>query len=161
MMVADTGPLIAFARTAQLDLLRRVVGTLYIPEAVYDEMVRPGRERPGAAEMIHGGWILRHPIRNAAALTQLPPTLHRGERYAILLAQELRATLLIDEQQGRAITQAQGLQVIGSLRILAEAKRHGYLEHVKPVLTAMRHAGYWLDAALLGPFLWSVGESDE
>ncbi len=51
MIVADTGPLIAFARIGQLDFPRQVVGTLYIPDTVYNEMVHPGRERPGAAEI--------------------------------------------------------------------------------------------------------------
>ena len=44
----------AFARIGQLDLLRQVVGTLYIPDAVYNEMVHPKRERPGAAEITCG-----------------------------------------------------------------------------------------------------------
>ena len=37
MMVADSGPIIAFARIGRLDLLRQVVGELVIPPAVYDE----------------------------------------------------------------------------------------------------------------------------
>ncbi len=38
MMVADTGPLIAFARIRHLNLLQQVIGELIIPEAVYDEL---------------------------------------------------------------------------------------------------------------------------
>ncbi len=161
MIVADTGPLIAFARIGQLDFLRQVCGTLHIPDAVYNEMVRPGRERPGAAEITRGAWIHRHAIRDEAAVAQLPSTLHSGERQAIVLAQELGAALLIDEQRGRTIAQQRGLTVIGSLRVLASAKRHGYIERVKPHLIGMLTAGYWLDEALLEPFLRSVGEHNE
>jgi predicted nucleic acid-binding protein len=38
MMVADSGPIIAFARIGRLDLLRQVVGELLIPAAVYEEL---------------------------------------------------------------------------------------------------------------------------
>jgi predicted nucleic acid-binding protein len=161
MIVADTGPLMAFARIGQLGLLRRVVGTLHIPEAVYNELLRPGRERPGATEIVHGGWIQRHTVSNETAIAQLPSTLHHGERHAIVLAQELSAALLIDEQRGRTIAQAQGLTVIGSLWVLATAKQRGDLEHVKPFITALLAAGYWLDELLLAPFLQSVGEHNE
>jgi predicted nucleic acid-binding protein len=161
MIVADAGPLIAFARIGQLNLLRQVVGTLYIPDAVYNEMVHTKRERPGATEITRGAWIHRRAIRDEAAVTQLPSILYSGERQAIVLAQELGAALLSDEQHGRTIARQRGRTVIGSLRILASAKRHGYIERVKPLVIGRLTAGYWLDDALLGPFLRSVGEHNE
>jgi predicted nucleic acid-binding protein len=39
MIVADSGPIIVFARIGRLDLLRQVVGELIIPDAVYEELV--------------------------------------------------------------------------------------------------------------------------
>jgi predicted nucleic acid-binding protein len=47
MIVADTGPLIAFARLGRLNLLRQVVEALVIPEAVYEELVGRGHDRRG------------------------------------------------------------------------------------------------------------------
>jgi predicted nucleic acid-binding protein len=45
-----------------------------------------------------------------------------GEREAILLAKELRAeALIIDETDGREAARAQGLRVIGTLRVLYDA----------------------------------------
>jgi predicted nucleic acid-binding protein len=55
MIVADSGPVIAFARLGRLDLLHQVVGTLVIPHAVYEELVGRGTTRPGAAEVRQGG----------------------------------------------------------------------------------------------------------
>jgi predicted nucleic acid-binding protein len=39
MIVADAGPIIAFARIGRLDLLQHVAKELLIPEAVYEELV--------------------------------------------------------------------------------------------------------------------------
>ena len=133
-MVADTGPIIAFARMGRLDLLRQVVGELLIPNGVYEELVVKGKGRPGATEVEHGGWIHRKAIADQAALVQLPPDLHSGEREAIILAQELKAQLLIDEDRGRRISSARGVEPVGSLWILAEAKRLGLIDRAKPIL---------------------------
>lgn len=56
MIVADTGPLIAFIQIGRLDLLGQVVGSLIIPDAVYEELVTGGQgesrpARPSASEL--------------------------------------------------------------------------------------------------------------
>jgi predicted nucleic acid-binding protein len=158
MMVAESGPLIAFARIGRLNLLRQVVGELVIPAAVYEELTGRGHERPGAAEVVRGEWIQRRMVGNQAMVTQLPAVLHAGEREAIVLAEELQAQLLIDEQRGRNMATARGVTVLGSLRILIEAKRRGLIDRAQPLLDAMLAAGYWIDEELLPPFFQEIGE---
>ena len=159
MMVADTGPIIAFARLGRLDLLRQVVETLVVPGAVYEELVGRGRDRPGAAEVEHGGWMYQRAVTDREAVAQLPPLLHAGEREAIALAQELNAQLLIDEQRGREIASARGLAVVGILRILAEAKQRGLIPAVRPLVEALLAIGYWIDEErVIRPFLQEMGE---
>jgi predicted nucleic acid-binding protein len=158
MIIADAGPIIAFARIGRLDLLHQVVGELVIPDAVSEELVRRGRERPGAAEVEGGVWIHRHTVKDRAAVALLPPVLHLGEREAIVLAEELHGRLLIDEQRGRHIAMARGLEVFGSLRILAEAKQLGLIDRVTPMVEAMRASGYWVDEETLVPFFREIGE---
>ena len=89
MIVADSGPLIAFFGIGRLDLLQQVVGTLLIPDAVYEEMVMGRQEQSRAADMGQNPWIQRKAVVNREALSLLPSQLHAGEREAILLAQEL------------------------------------------------------------------------
>jgi predicted nucleic acid-binding protein len=158
MIVADSGPIIAFARIERLDLLRQVVGELVIPAAVYEELTGRGHERPGAAEIIRGEWIQRRIVGDYANVAQLPPVLHAGEREAMVLAEELHAQLLIDEQRGRNMATARGVTVLGSLRILIEAKRCGLIDRAQPLLDAMLAAGYWIDEELLPPFFQEIGE---
>ena len=162
MIVADTGPIIAFARLGRLNLLRQVVEALVIPEAVYEELVGRGHDRPGAAEVAHGGWIHRRTVTDQEAVIQLPRVLHAGEREAIALAYELQAQLLIDEQRGREIATAQGLEVVGILRIFAEAKQHGLISEVRPLVAALLTIGYWIDEeGVIRPFLEEMGEAEE
>lgn len=160
MIVADAGPIIAFARIGRLDLLRQVVGELVIPEAVYEDLVLKGKERPGAAEVERGEWISRKAVTDQVALAQLPQGLHPGEREAILLAQELGAQLLIDEKRGRQLAADRGLEFFGSLRILSEAKRLGLIARAKPLVAALLAAEYWIDEQLIPPLLQEIGEAD-
>lgn len=160
MIVSDAGPIIAFARMGHLDLLRQVVGELLIPEAVYEEIVVKGKGRPGAGEVERGEWIHRKSVMDRAAVAQLPRDLHLGEREAIVLAQELGGQLLMDEEHGRRISAARGLEFFGSLRILAEAKRLGLIDRAKPLAEAMLAARYWIDEDLLSLFLQEMGEEE-
>jgi predicted nucleic acid-binding protein len=162
MIVADTGPIIAFARLGRLHLLRQVVEALVIPEAVYEELVGRGHDRPGAAEVAHGGWIHRRTVTDRDAVAQLPSVLHAGEREAIVLAQELHAQLLIDEQRGRDVAIGRGLEVVGILRIVADAKQRGLIPMVRPLVDQLRAIGYWLDEErVIRPFLEEMGEVEQ
>jgi predicted nucleic acid-binding protein len=159
MIVADAGPLIACARLGRLPLLRQVLETVLIPDAVFDEIVTRGRGRPGSSEVAEANWILRRTVSDQEALTQFPDPLHAGEREAILLAAELHVPLLIDEHRGRDIAITRGLNVIGSLRIFGEAKERGLIPAVRPLVAELLDLAYWLDeATIVRPFLREMGE---
>jgi hypothetical protein len=161
MFVADAGPIIAFARIGQLDLLQQVAGEIAVPDAVYEELVVKGRGRAGAKEIEESPWIRRHALENPAVVADRPASLHLGEWEAIALAQHLGAQLLIDEQRGREVAQAHGVEVLGSLAVLAEAKRRGIIDFARPLLSAMITSGYWMDADLVMAFLAEVGEGED
>jgi predicted nucleic acid-binding protein len=57
------------------------------------------------------------------------------------------------------VAKEHGLMVLGSLWILAEAKRLGIIEQAKPLLDAMLAAAYWIGEDLVPPFLQEVGEN--
>ena len=159
MIVLDTGPLIAFARLNRLALVRQVVGVVLIPDAVFDELVTRGQGKPGSAEAAEGIWIRRRSLSDSEALARFPAALHAGEREAILLAEELNVPLLIDEHRGRDIALARGLEAVGSLRILGEAKTRGLIPAVRPIVDELLHLAYWLDEeTIVRPFLREMGE---
>jgi hypothetical protein len=159
MIVADAGPLITFARIGRLDLLQAVAGQVLLPDAVHEDVILKGKGRPGAAELERAAWIQRKTLTDRTPLSSLPAHLHPGEAEAILLAEELSVPLLLDERRGRRTALDRGIDVLGSLAILAEAKRRALIPQVKPLVAALLAAGYWIDEELVPAFLQEVGEA--
>jgi hypothetical protein len=82
--------------------------------------------------------------------TSLSPALRGildvGEASVIQLASDIKTDfVLIDERKARKIARSMyGLKVIGTARILVEAKKRGMVETMKDLLDEMRAAGYWI-----------------
>ena len=147
-IVSNSGPILSFARARRFDLLREVVGTLTIPEAVYANIVLRGAGKLGAEDVQHAAWITRTPVRDRTFVGQLPQRLHLGECEALALARELDAMLLIDEREARRAAQQYGIAHFGSLRIPQEAKERGLILTVKPVLDELLAAGTFISERL-------------
>jgi predicted nucleic acid-binding protein len=155
--VSDAGPLIAFARIGELDLLHRALGEICIPGAVYEELVVKGVGRPGARDIEESVWISRQLVEPERPQTNLT-NLHPGELEAIALARSFGVRLLIDEHRGREAAIEQGIEVFGSLAVLAEAKRTGLIEQAGPLIEEMIRSGYWIEEDLVATFLVELGE---
>jgi len=67
--------------------------------------------------------------------------------------------LLIDERRGRAVAAARGIAVIGTLGIVAGARRLGVLERAAPVVAELRADGFWLSDGIVAELLSELGES--
>jgi predicted nucleic acid-binding protein len=73
-------------------------------------------------------WIELIEPANRCAVESLRAELDAGESEAIVLAQQLRASLLLmDERLGRQTAIRLGLEVTGLLGILAEARKRGHI----------------------------------
>jgi predicted nucleic acid-binding protein len=159
-IVSNSGPILSFVRAHRFDLLRDVVGTLTIPEAVYEDIVIRGAGKLGAEEVQHAAWITRAQVSDRTFVDQLPQKLHVGEREALALTKELGATLLIDEREARRAAQQHGIAHFGSLRVLEEAKRRGLIPAVRPILDELIAAGTFISENLYHAFLRTMGEEE-
>jgi predicted nucleic acid-binding protein len=157
-LVSDSGPILSFARAHRLDVLHAVVEGLYVPEAVYDDIVIAGRGKPGAAEVAQSDWIKRTPLNDLSSADRFSSRLHAGERQAISLAKELRLTLLVDEREARRTARSLGIPFLGSLRILHEAKRAGVIAEIRPLVQELLDSGIYLGDSMLRNFFREVGE---
>ena len=82
-LVSNSGPVLSFARANRLDVLNTVVEELFIPEAVYDDIVIAGQGQAGAREVADAVWIKRTPVADTSSADRLSSRLHAGERQAI------------------------------------------------------------------------------
>lgn len=160
IVVCNTSPITNLAAISQFDLLQSLYGEIIIPEGVWDELHAMGLNWPGAQEVGSASWITRQRVQNTALVDALALELDRGEAEAIALAIELRAGLiLLDEREGRRTARRLGLPVIGVLGILLDAKRHGYLPAIAPIVNALRQsAGFYLSDDLVMLALDLAGE---
>lgn len=158
MIIANSGPIISFARADYLYLLRATVKEIIIPNAVFEDIVVKGRGKLGAEEVKEAVLIKRKEVKDKNKVEKLVERLGEGESEAIVLAQNLGATLLIDDSKARKEAERIGVECIGSLRILKEARERGLIERIKPVLDELRDSGLRIKNNLYIIFLELVDE---
>jgi len=140
-VVSNSSPIIAFERIGELDLLRVIFPALMIPPAVAGE-IATARGVPS--------WITVQSLARRLDTRTLVPGLGAGEREAISLAVETRATWpVLDDQAARQVARTIGLPVIGTLGILLAAKRRGLLPAVRPYLARLGSSGFFMRRELL------------
>lgn len=163
IVVSNTSPLTNLAAIGQFDFLRALYETIHIADGVWAELQAGGTPWPGYDEVATAAWVQRHTIHNLALVTALQRDLDRGESESIALALELRADLvLLDEQEGRHAAQRMGLATVGVVGILLEAKATGHTARVSPHLDALRQqAGFFLSDALYRKVLQLADETSK
>ncbi|HMQ52734.1 MAG TPA: DUF3368 domain-containing protein [Anaerolineae bacterium] len=150
IVVSNTSPLTNLAAIGQFELLQRLFSEIYIPTIVESELLAGGNTWPGAIEVKNATWIQMKSVGNQPLVDALRLDLDRGESEAIALALELKADLvLLDEQAGRYAAQHFSLKVMGVVGLLIRAKKLGYIAEVQPLLKALRQqAGFYLSDAV-------------
>ncbi|MFH1077317.1 MAG: DUF3368 domain-containing protein [Pseudomonadota bacterium] len=158
-MICNTGPLIALSMIDRIDILRHLFKLIAVPEAVHKEILEGGITNAGLANYRKIKWIKVITLSSPAD-PLLETSLDSGEAAVIELARELNANfVLIDERKARKIARTvYGPHVIGSARVLVEAKRRGLLRNVGAALQAMRDGGYWIGDSIVDVALKKAGE---
>lgn len=160
IVVSNSSPLISLARLGEIGILQRLYGEIWIPQAVWNEIVIEGEGRPGAEEVRQSNWIRCESISNVHLVRVLQRELGLGESEAIVLAVEKNADLLIiDERLGRKVASYLGLNIIGVVGLLVEAKHRGIIKSVKAYLDRLqKKANFRISAPLYSKVLQDVGE---
>jgi len=149
-VVADAGPLIAFAGIQRLELIQRVYGQIAVPPEVAAEV------RPSIPDI--PSWIVVESFpRSPTRLLQ--PNLDAGERAAIDLAIVLGAKLLlIDDRKGREAASGAGLEIAGSVGVAIAAKRLGLIAAARPIIDELRASGLFLADRIYAAVLANLDE---
>ena len=129
-LVSNTSPLIALAKLGMLSLVGEEV---VIPGAVFAELTESTKDYADELGAWCNGKVLE--VRDRKAVNYLELMLDRGEAEVIALAEELKMTIvLIDDVKARRIAKLRGLNVVGTIGILLDAKDKRLIRELKPFL---------------------------
>jgi len=157
LVVSNSSVIIALSRICRLDLLEKLFRKIIVPEAVWKEIAvkgKPGHEKIVRADFIHIG-----KAGNKRLVTFLEEFVDSGEAEAIILALELKADLLlVDDRDSRNLAKNLGLQVMGTLGVIALAKHRGLIPKAKPIIDKLIESGFWISRRVLEEFLKELNE---
>lgn len=161
IVVSDTSPILNLARIGRLELLASLYKQVLIPPAVFGELAVSRNAVLPVINAASASWIIVETPKDQDRVRELRDDLDAGEAEAIVLAVERHAELLlVDERRGRRIAMALGLRITGLLGVLADAKRAGLIESIKPVLDELiQNAKFWIGPELYREVLAELGEA--
>jgi predicted nucleic acid-binding protein len=151
IVVSNATPLIGLSLIERLSLLPALYGQVYVPSAVYAEVVEKGVGRPGADALATARWLLVEKLLpgEVDSIRPFPTALGAGEIEVIVLALRLRADLaLLDERLARKVAQDKGLRVRGTIGVLKQACERELVADLKTELEALRDHGVWINETL-------------
>jgi len=143
VVIADSSCLIALSKIGELEVLHALFENIFIPKAVYVEVVVQGKGRAGSEEIKNAKWIKVETVKNKLAVKALQINLGEGESEAITLAIEKGADLIIlDDFKARQTAEELSLTFVGTLAILQKAKSKGLIKNIEKTLDDLRKAGF-------------------
>ena len=148
IVVADASPLRYLILIEEVRVLPALYGRVIVPPGVVTELIQ--QRTPDIVR----AWLSAKPewLQVQApreALSWLRDVLGAGEREAIALATELSAdALLIDDRDGRREAEKMNLAVLGTLRVLADAAAHDFL-NLRVALDRLRQTNFRADERLI------------
>ena len=176
LVISDTSPIIFFAKIEKLTLLKELYSKIFIPYAVWEELIyplsKPDEEVPldikYEIKAKEEGWlIVRDPESKQyhEIALNLTKELGRGEAYAIALSLELKAdVLLINDKIARTIAESKGIKTKWSTEILLEAFEKGILksyQEFNELIDKMIDIGLWMEKTQYNELLEKAKELKE
>ncbi|MGE0883685.1 MAG: DUF3368 domain-containing protein [Blastocatellales bacterium] len=154
-IVINTGPLVALGKMDAFDLIAQLPFEFLCPEQIKIE-IESGAAKGYAVTV--PDWVNVLPL--AAPLSPLVLAgLDRGEAEVIQLALERSIGLVcVDERKGRQAAVAAGLQVVGSLGLIAKAKVSGLIPAARPFIEKAMREGIFYQPSLVAQVLSALKE---
>lgn len=158
IIISDAGPLIALAKTGQLNVLQALFASVLIPEAVAEELYLES-DMSGSVQLAEARELGFIRIESVAKLLKFKSlSVDPGEAAAISLARERKLPLLIDDAYGRKAARDKGVSFFGTGALLLKAKEAGVISTIRPGLDALCQCGYRIAPALYNRLLELASE---
>jgi len=158
-VICDAAVLIGLVKIGKLDLLKKLYRNIYIPLAVYEEVVVKGGKRPGVKEIDRAKWIRKIRVKDQAAVDLLVSELGQGESEVLVLAKELKTDLLIlDDRRARTAAISAGFRLVGLAGLLLLAKQRNLIQSIKPLFDELIDKNFRLSEKIMQTILKKAGE---
>jgi predicted nucleic acid-binding protein len=160
IVISNASPIINLAIIGRLNLLKTIWGKIYVPEAVWKEVVIDGEDKEEMAEIKKSDWIIVEKVKDRNLALLLLQNLDKGEAEAIALAVEKKADIiLLDETDAREAADIYKLGKTGVLGILLLAKLKEEIPNLKPEIEKLKiMANFRLKDSLVQRVLKEAGE---
>lgn len=159
--ISNASPIIALSQIRRFDLMEGLASEILVPAAVLAELTA-GNSRDGAADSVRTSKVTRVvpdiDVPGQVAVWQVDA----GESQ--VLAWSLREpgkVAILDDRAARRCAALLGIPVIGTVGVVALAKRRGLVPAAAPVFTALEEAGLFLSKALIREVLADLGEAPQ
>ena len=155
-VVVNTTPLIALSEIGKINLLRDMYGSIYIPEAVLDEV----KHEPAYSYVNNASdWIRVVKVQDESQRKMFQSRLHAREVEVIMYAIESDADLVIlDDKLARKTAKYLNLTITGTLGVIIKAKERGYINEVKPIMEKLIQNGLYVSIDVQKMVLKRTGE---
>ena len=149
-VIVNSTPLIVLANINRLDLLKKLYGQIFIPQAVYDEVTA---KSDSACLQIKESldWINICKIRNVEEKKMYQAKLHSGEVEVMILAQEtpIADLVIIDDNAAKKTAKYLGLTITGTLGVLLKAKQQGLINNISSCLDELIKLDFYISSDLI------------
>jgi len=150
VVIADAGPLIAFGAIDRLSILTALFSRVAITESVRNEYAtKPGADTRRVDAAIADGGLVVQTVEPSSGL--LSPGLGQGESDSIRLAMEDadNTLLILDDRLARRYALQQGLNIVGTVRLLHMAEQRGLIGDAGLCVRELAEIGYRISPKLL------------
>jgi predicted nucleic acid-binding protein len=153
MIIGDSSALVAMATMDRLDLLEKIFGKVYVPQAVYNEVTTSHKAQ---------SLKLKNFLDDKIVSIELDISkigLGQGELEAIALYKKMDADfLLIDDRRAKRFAKLNGVNVIGALGVMILAKDGGFVKSIREDLEKLLESSLFISQSLVDRVLREVGE---
>jgi len=132
--------------------LKKLFRRVLVSEAVYQEITARGKL--GNERILKSGFIHVKKIRDNALVFLLEEFIDKGKAEVITLALKVNTNiLLVNDREARSLIKKLGLQVMGTLGVIALARYRGLIQEAKPIIDKLVKSNFWISRRILKEFL--------
>ena len=137
-IIADTSCFIILCKIGELDILKKLYGSVIITNEVANEY---NTKFPDWVEIKTVADIHRQQI--------LEIQVDKGEASAIALALEIAdSVVILDDYKARKIAETLGLDVTGTIGVIIKAKHSGLIQSIKPLIDKIKKTDFRMTTEL-------------